>query len=443
MTLKSSFLFAYRLVFPRTAIRSSARRSVLGAMICIGISLIPLIVVLSVADGMIGGMTQRIIGLSTSDLESFVSRTCLYSESKEELENYSKLFLNIPGVTGVFPQIESDGLAAGKNYRTGARIRAINPSTFQENQDFASLFEIIDGDISSFGKTAKSAVVGQKMAEQLSLKSGDTFRLITTKHTAKGGISPQVSVFKVSAIVSSGYQELDALWIFIPLETGFSVIPRQSANFCVMIKTEDPFSRKLDEIHKKCGEICSGSGLVYSWKELNAGQFENFSSTKVLLVFIMLLIVLVAAVNISSAIVMLVMERRKEIAILKSIGGSNKGITVAFLITGVICGFCGILMGLPVGIILSLNANGLISLMEMIMNFFAKLSFIAGGGSAAAFSHVHLLDPAYYLTSIPISIPGVELAVICASVLVLSLVVSVVPAMNAGKEKPLDIFRKA
>lgn len=415
----------------------------LGAMLCIGISLIPLIVVLSVADGMIGGMTQRIVGLSTSDLESFVSRTCLYSESKEELETYSELFLKVPGVTGVFPQIESDGLAAGKNYRTGARIRAVNPDIFQKNQDFATLFETIDGDVSSFGKNPKSAVLGQKMAEMLDLKAGDSFRLITTKHTAKGGISPQVSMFKVSAVISSGYQELDALWIFIPLETGFSVIPRQSANFCVMIKTEDPFSKKLDAIQIRCGEICSGSGLVYSWKELNAGQFENFSSTKVLLIFIMLLIVLVAAVNISSAIVMLVMERRKEIAILKSIGGTNKGITAAFLITGVICGFCGILIGLPLGLFLSVNANALISFMEFIMNLFARIGYILGGGSAETFSQIHLLDPAYYLTSIPISIPVTELCIICVAVLVLSLVVSVIPAMNAGREKPLDIFRKA
>ena len=72
MTLKSSALFAFRLIFPRTAQKSSARRSVLGAIVCIGISLVPLIVVLSVSEGMIGGMTQRIIGLSSSDLECFI-----------------------------------------------------------------------------------------------------------------------------------------------------------------------------------------------------------------------------------------------------------------------------------------------------------------------------------------------------------------------------------
>lgn len=443
MTLKSSLLFAFRLVFPRTAHKSSARRSVLGAMVCIGISLVPLVVVLSVSDGMIGGMTQRIIGLSTSDLENFIARKSPFAESKEKFTAYAENFSSVPGVTGVFPQIESDGLAAGKSYRTGARIRAVEPDIFFKNNDFSTLFEIFDGDINLFVSDPKSAVIGTKMAELLNLKAGSTFRLITTNVRQNGAISPKVTTFKVAAIVSSGYQEMDALWVFIPLETGFSVIPRESANFSVMIKTTETFTKKLSQIQQECEVASGGNGLFYSWKELNSSQFENFSSTKVLLIFIMFLIVLVAAVNISSAIVMLVMERRREIAILKSIGGTSRGITVSFLITGIVCGFCGILLGLPVGLLLSVNANELISFIEKIVNFFSRVAFIFSGESADGFSQIHLLDPAFYLTTIPISIPFAELFSVCVSVLLLSLVVSVIPALKAGKEKPLDIFRKS
>ncbi len=443
MTLKSSLLFAFRLIFPRTAQKSSARRSVFGAMVCIGISLVPMVVVLSVSDGMIAGMTQRIIGLSTGDLENFIARKSRFAESKEKFTEYASIFESVPGVVGSFPQIESDGLAAGKSYRTGARIRAVEPDIFFKNKDFSTLFEIFDGDINSFVSGSKSAVIGTKMAELLNLKAGSTFRLITTNVRQNGAISPKVSTFKVAAIVSSGYQEMDALWVFIPLETGFSVIPRESANFSVMIKTSETFSKKLSQIQQECEKISGGNGLFYSWKELNSSQFENFSSTKVLLIFIMFMIVLVAAVNISSAIVMLVMERRREIAILKSIGGTSRGITVSFLITGIVCGFCGILMGLPVGLLLSVNANELISFIEKIVNFFLRIAYAFSSGSADGFSQVHLLDPAFYLTTIPISIPFAELFTVCVSVLFLSLIVSVIPAVKAGKEKPLDIFRKS
>lgn len=443
MTFKSSLLFASRLIFPRSLKKSSARRSIAGAIICIGISLVPLVVVLSVSDGMISGMVQRIIGLSTSDLENFISRRSAFSESAEKFTAYAKRFENVPGVTGAFPQIESDGLAAGKSYRTGARIRAVEPEIFFRNKDFSTLFEISDGDLQTFVSDKKSAVVGAKMAELLNLKAGSTFRLITTNIGKNGAVSPKVSVFKVAAVVSSGYQEMDALWIFIPLETGFFVIPRPAANFSVMIKTSETFSKNLQEIQSQCEEASFGNGLFYSWKELNSSQFENFASTKVLLVFIMALIVLVAAVNISSAIVMLVMERRREIAILKSIGGTSRGISFSFLAAGIFCGFCGILIGLPVGLLLSVNANELVYFIERIVNFFSKLIYVFSGGAAENFSNIHLLDPAYYLTTIPVSIPFRELFLVCVSVLVLSLVVSVVPAVKAGKEKPLDIFRKS
>lgn len=443
MTLKSSALFAFRLIFPRTAQKSSARRSVLGAIVCIGISLVPLIVVLSVSEGMIGGMTQRIIGLSSSDLECFIPRKSAFAESPEKITGFSNLFRNVSGVEGVFPQIETDGLAAGKSYRTGARIRAVDPEIFLENKDFASLFEVFDGDINSFVSDEKSAVIGTKMAELLNLQAGSVFRLITTDVKENGAVSPKVSSFKVAAIVSSGYQEMDALWIFIPLKTGFSVIPQQAANYSVMIKTSETFSKKLAQIQADCETACGGTGIFYSWKELNSSQFENFSSTKVLLIFIMFLIVLVAAVNISSAIVMLVMERRREIAILKSIGGTERGITVSFLLAGLACGFCGILTGLPLGLLLAVNANELVYFMEKVVNFFSRMIFIFSGGNADSFSKIHLLDPAYYLTVIPVSIPFAEIFAVCVSVLILSLVVSVLPAVKAGKEKPLDIFRKS
>ena len=443
MTLKSSLLFASRLIFPRASVNSSARRSVLGAILCIGISIVPLVVVLSVSDGMISGMTKRIIGLGSCDIQAFLPRSGSDAKSSAALKEFSETFSDIDGVTGIYPQIECDALATGKNYRTGARVRAVNPEIFKTNDDFSKLFEVLDGSTERFSSDKKSAVIGQKMAELLSLKAGDTFRLVTTSTNSSGAISPKVSVFRVAAVVSSGYQELDSLWVFIPLETGFQVIPSKSGSFSVMIKTSETYSSKLSRIQEKCEEAASGRAMVYSWKELNASQFENFSSTKVLLLFIMFLIVLVAAVNISSALVMLVMERRREIAILKSIGATSSGITVSFLITGLFCALAGLCIGLPAGIILALNSNGLISLIEKLVNFFAKAGFVLCGGKTEAFSSVRLLDPAYYLTEIPVSVPAGEILIICAAVILLSFVVSVLPALKAGRERPLDIFRKA
>ena len=101
---------------------------------------------------------------------------------------------------------------AGKDYRTGANVRAVNPNIFSQNQSYEELFAVIDGSIENFTTNSKKAVVGTKIAELLGLKVGDTFRLITTKNTNKM-ITPKVTSFEVAAIISSGYQERQCIQI--------------------------------------------------------------------------------------------------------------------------------------------------------------------------------------------------------------------------------------
>ena len=442
MTIKSSFLFALKLIFPKTAKKTVARKSVFGAIICIALSVIPLVVVLTVSDGMVHGMTERIIELSTSHLKVFVKRNANVTKSLSSFNDFSKSFLKEEGVIGAYPEIDFSCLAAGKNYRTGAQIRAVNPIMFSENKSFSQLFSVVSGSFSDFKQNSKNAVIGTKIADLLGLKVGDTFRLITTNKSKNNMIVPKVSTFNVAAIISSGYQELDSLWVFIPIDVGFSIVQKTSATFSVLLQTQNAFSSDLVRIQDLCRRNASGVGFVYRWNELNVAQFQNFSSTKMMLILIMILIVLVASINIASAIVMLVMERKKEIAILKSIGASSSGIALSFILAGVFCGLTGVIIGLPIGLICSVNVNEIIFFIEKIVNFCSKILYIIKVNNIESFVATNLMDPAYYLTHIPITIPVQELLLIVISVLFLSFLVSLIPSIKAGKERPLDIFRK-
>ena len=179
---------------------------------------------------------------------------------------------------------------------------------------------------------------------------------------------------------------------------------------------------------------------MYTWHDFNQSQYENFASTKLMLLFVMFLIVLVASVNISSALVMLVMEKRKDIAILKSLGASNVGIGLSFVLTGGAAGLLGTIIGIPLGLLCAVNINSIITLFENIINIFNKLIyFIADKGE---YIPISLLDPAYYLETIPVVISGKEIGIIIVGTILLSILVSIIPAKKAGKEKPLDIIRK-
>jgi len=442
MTSGASLLYSSRLLFPRTGKKSNARRSLIGAFICIGISLVPLIMVLTLSDGMIQGITERYIGLSSGHIDCEIYHYSDESASAENLISLSRAVEELDSVKNAYPMIQGVGLAAGKNGRTGATIRAVENDMFQRNEAFSQLFEVIDGKAEF--PDEKSAVVGQKFAETLGLKAGSTFRLITTKKLPDGKIIPKNTPFKVAAIVSCGYQELDALWVFIPIKKGFDILPVSSSKISVNVETYDAFS---SDINKAAIDIEENFPVFYSivkWNEVRANKmvFDNFESTQIMLILIMLLIILVASVNIASALVMLVMERRKEIAILKSLGASNGGITTSFLFTGMATGALGVCAGVPVGIICALNIDKIILWIEKIVNLVLLAIYSLSDGSVSDFTEIKLLSPEFYLQKVPLNIPAGQVLIICAGTILLSLVVSVIPAIKAGREKPLEIMRK-
>ncbi len=446
MTFRSSLMFAKSLIFPKAEKKSSARRSLWGALLCIGLSIVPLVVVLSITNGMIQGMTDRIIGLSSNNIQAYVSPKLKDTQNPQSYREYSKQFKNVNGVLEVYPEIGVTALAAGKKMRTGAQIRALDKDIFTKNKAFTDLFTIIEGDVLDFQNQEEGAgtyaVVGQKMAQMLDLHAGDTFRVITIK-TTDGKQSPKLTSFKVSAIVSSGYQELDALWVFIPLEAAYKFVSLGNASFTVMIETPESYSPDLVRIQRELKKEYGKYINFYRWDQVHAAEFENFSSTKVMLVFIMILIVLVASINISSAIIMLVMERRKEIAILKSIGATPSGITFAFIITGITCGLGGLALGLPFGLLAAVNANEIVQFIEKLVNVIAKAGYYLKGVPAEEINAIRLMDPAYYLQTIPVNLPFSQVILISLSTVLLALLVSIIPSVKAGKEKPLDILRKA
>ncbi len=443
MNLKASVLFAFRMLKPRSGVRTSAGRSLLGAVFCIGLSLVPLVVVLTVSDGMIEGITSRIIELSSYHMQVSVRKGSSPSKSEQAVLDLAQEIAGVEGVTAAYAERQGIALAAGSYGRIGATVRAVPPDIFSSGSSFAKLFTVKEGSLSL--PQGKSALIGTKIAENLKLEVGDSIRLVTFKTGANKKPVPRISTFKVEGIVSCGYQELDSLWVFITFDTGFNLLASSVSTLCVGIQTEDAFSDSLLQTAYAVEEILPAGCRLYMWNELNTSQYENFASTRIMLIFIMFLIVLVASVNVSSALVMLSMERRREIAILKSMGATSRGVVASFLFTGFCTGAAGVLLGMPVGILCAINVNGIISFMERFVNILARFWYnvkMIFSKTVTEFVPVHLLDPEFYLEKIPVVLPLRELFFIAVVTLVLSVVVSALPSIRAGAEKPIDTLRK-
>lgn len=426
---------------------SVAKKSLAGAILCIGISLVPLVAIITISNGMINGITERLVSLSSSHLEA----VC-YSKNAQLLEEAVLAAKSIPGISVAYPMISCPAMAMSGKNRCGVTLRAIPKNVFEEDASYKKLFFTEDGSIADFAAGEKGALIGKGISERLGVKAGDTIRVVniisnpskeSDSDSSRNSISirPSISSYKIKAVISCGYQELDSLWLFIDFEDGKKIMGAAQTLNAVMLETADAFSAELPSLQKKVQGVLGGVFRVYRWDQLNRAQYENFSSTKTLLVFIQLLIVLVACVNISSALIMLVLERRREIAILKSLGASNGGISASFLLVGFSCGVAGLLLGIPLGLFLSVNINGLIHFSEKAINFFAQGLYFLAKGDIMNFREIHLLDEAYYLKEIPVEIPFGELFFIGFLTLGLSLLASLLPARKAGKQRPLEILR--
>lgn len=436
MSLKSSFLFAFRMIFSRR--KGKAVNGALGAFLCIALSVIPVVCVLSVTDAMIKGITERLVGLASSPLKAVFPRGTEEFTSFSSLEEAKASVESLSEINGAFMQVECTAMALKGDYRTGAHVRALERDIFERNEYFASLIEVREGRLEDFKSGKNAAVLGEKLARDLKARVGDEVRFITVQRTAGGKVVPKISTFRVCAVVSSGYEELDSLWFFIPIDNALRTVPRENRVVSIMMDAKYSSLTDLYNVQTSVKGILKDAS-IFRFDEIHASELENFSSTKIMLTLVMSLIILVAAVNISSSLIILVMERRREIAILKSFGARYCDIRRTFLFSGLFLTFFGLLSGLIVGIFLSVHINELIFLVERAINTFTSICATIMHSRAEP---VKLLNPACYLLKIPVMIPVLDLAFMSAGVMAAGFMASFFPASRAGKEDVLKIFRK-
>ena len=394
-----------------------------GAAAGIAVSLVPIIVTLIVADGMIRGITDRYIELGTGHLQIFDAL-----DTGREQETIDKI-KEIDGIRGIWSEQTAMGVLAGKGGRTGVTVRSVE-SSFWEDPRSAAFLKIIDG--VQKPETDRDIVLGETLATNTGAQVGDTVRLMTVRPVEGGRLSPRMASFTVKGILSCGYNELDALWCIISWEGGRRVISSEQSRTSLIVKIDDPYRSADDFLWKIYLKLGSGYEIE-TWKDLLRSQYSSYETTRQLLLFIMALIVIVAAVNVSSATSMLVLERQRDIAVLKVTGASVKGVTGVFLWGSFLTGFAGGIIGISLGLLIGSNINILIRSLEKFLSFFSRL--FKG-------DEVKILDPGFYLETIPIIIDWGAVFLIWLFSILCSVLASWIPAHRAGKLKPMELLRK-
>ncbi len=449
MTISSSLLLAFRFLFGRTG-SSSATRRIRGGVIGVGLSLVPLIIVLQVADGMIAGITARYIEAGSYHVQAVARRIPREGDLEHSLEMLSAL----PDVRLLSVERQGLGLAAVGERRTAVTIRAVEPDLWDRDPTLRRYLEFSSGE---WDLDTGGILVGEYVARHLSISAGDTVRILTARSLSGGRILPRTRSFTVRGVLSSGYADLDRLWVFIPYAEGAPMLPEESSRFLIGIKIDDPLalpnplfrppSRAAEEravsVVDTVRATLGTDFRVATWFESERAKYMSFQTTKDLLIFIMVLIVIVAAVNISSTLVMLVLEKQEEIAIIKSFGASPSGIMYAFVVAGLLLGAMGTALGVSVGLVIAININEVLAGLEWSLNALAwTATAVAGLFTDATHVPFELLSPDYYLQEIPVAIRLPDLVLVTVLTLGLATVAAWFPAQRAARVRPLDVLTR-
>ncbi|GMO26777.1 MAG: ABC transporter permease [Termitinemataceae bacterium] len=404
-------------------------RYLLGAAGGIALSMIPIMVTLIVSDGMIRGITDRFLELGTGHLQVWPYRVTQNQDLEAQMQDAKETILAIDNIRQVWEEKQGLGIIIAADGKTGTTIRAVDPS-FWEDTGSVKYLSVIKGE--ALLKNDTDVLLGEELAKSIGAEVGKPLRIMTVRNTSLGKSIPMVTAFTVRGIVSSGYHEMDSMWCFVSLNAGEKIFQVNNCYTYLVIKINDPY-KYANYAANDIDANLDGAFGVYTWKDLQRSQYSSYESTRQLLLLIMALIVLVASVNVSSATSMLVIERRRDIAVLKSFGASVKDIKNIFMWGSFLTGIAGAVPGIAAGLLIGCNINQIIHGVEHGINLFTAL---------LDKQEVRILDPGFYLEQIPIVIDVKTVVSIGVFTLLCSVAASLFPAMRAARTKPIELIRK-
>ena len=325
--------------------------SFLGIMLGVAI----LIIVMSVMNGFREELTHRILG--------FNSHITIKPYNSKINEKYYKNLLANYNDAKIIKTYNGEGVIVTNNLAKGVLIRGIKSNEIKNLEFFKQ--NIIDGNINTFGNS--EIIIGKQLAIELDVVVGDKINIMSSSlvSTPLGSV-PQQSIFTISSVFSSGLYEFDKNIIFFDLADSLSFFEKDDSDINLEIYLKNPLNADL---YKDQIQIRDPNLYVYSWTDINKTFFSALKVERNVMFIILTLIVVVAAFNIISGLTILIKNKTKEIAILKSLGLSKKSIIKSFFYTGFLIGFFATVSGVILGVLFSIYIEEIRIIVSSVTNF--------------------------------------------------------------------------
>jgi lipoprotein-releasing system permease protein len=392
--------------------------SVIAFFSFIGIALgvATLIVVLAVMNGVRGELIKSIIGL-----EGHVS---IYSNGKG-IAGYDELsgkIAQMQGVASVLPKIEGQIMASYKGVASGAMVVGLKSTDLDKKP---LLLSKISGNLSSFER-GEGVIVGNRLAEKMGIHIGDDITLISPEGRATvAGTVPRVKAYPVVATFSVGMFAYDSGLIVMPFAEAQTYFKLRD-NGADMVNTLEVTASEPEQslsIGQKIATALGSDFRVYDWKTSNNHIFQAVIVQRNVMFLILMLIILVASFNIISSLIMLVREKSRDIAILRTLGASRGSVTRIFFACGASVGVIGTLSGVALGLLIAFNTESIQLWLESMMG------------------HKLFTDELYFLSHLPARVDNGEVLMVVILSLALSFIATLYPARKAARLDPAEVLR--
>src|SRR5437879_1038182 len=385
------------------------------AGVCVGVA--ALIVILSVMNGFEGELRGRLLSLSAH--ARVVAAGGDARPSPADWRNAERIVRGAVGVDGVAPYAEIQSLAVRTPEMLPVLLRGIEPQAEASVTEVAR--SITQGRLSDLRPGSDRIIVGEVIAERLGLAPGDPLTLLIPTVAADATPAPNLREFTVAGAFGVGLQDHDATLVFAHLGDVRALAPAGASAQGLRVRFHDAlagpaFAAKLRALLPR--------GLdIIDWTQDNANYFRAIRIEKTMMSLILLLIVAVAAFNIVAMLVMVVTDKRTDIAILRTFGASPRRVMGIFITQGLVIGWLGVALGIALGLTLALHVDTLVPLLEQTFGF-------------------QIMDAdVYYITSIPSDVQWANVVTIAAAALLLTSIATVYPAIRATRTAPAEALR--
>ncbi len=383
--------------------------SVLG--VCVGVA--ALIVILSVMNGFEGELRGRLLALSSH------ARVVPAPEGPADLARLAAQALAVAGVTGAAPYVEVQALALRTPEMLPVVLRGIDPGLEGTVTDIARAMK--SGSLDSLTPGSNHAILGSVVAQRLGVGPGDEVTLLVPSIGAGGAPEPRLRRFSVTGLFEVGLQDHDGVLMLAALADVRALLPAQGRAGAVHVRFDDPLAAPV--LAARLRAALPPGTQVYDWTQDHANYFRAIRIEKTMMSLILMLIVAVAAFNIVAMLVMVVTDKRTDIAILRTFGTPPRRVMGIFATQGLVIGWFGVLAGVALGVLVARNVTPIVNGLERAFGF-------------------QLMDAdVYYITSIPSVLEWRQVAWIGGVALLLTALATLYPALRAARVAPAEALR--